>query len=165
MSILKISNDLQEAIKNVVGDTTYGDTLPIGAIVDYNGTTVPNGYEQISSGKTPIETILYDANGSPKAGSVTLSDSKSNYDELCISGWSNSGVLFNVKVPTNNIQFRIAVVDNNGSGINAWLKQTIYKLEDKKITMLSAFWREINSNQQGTDDALRINKVVGIKRY
>ena len=113
----------------------------------------------------PSEKVLYNANGNPKAGSVTLSDSKSNYDELCISGWSNSNALFNVKVPTNKTQFRIAVVDNNSSGTNAWLKQTTYNLEDKKITMSSAFWREINSSQQGTDDALRINKVVGIKRY
>ena len=113
----------------------------------------------------PLEKVLYNANGSPTAGSVTLSDSISNYDELCISGWTNSVALFNVNVPTNKTQFRIAVVDNNGSGTNAWLKQTIYKLEDKKITILSAFWREINSSQQGTDDALRINKVVGIKRY
>ena len=113
----------------------------------------------------PLEKVLYNANGNPKAGSVTLSDSISNYDELCISGWSNSSALFNVKVPTNKTQFRIAVVDNNSSGTNAWLKQTTYNLEDKKITMLSAFWREINSSQQGTDDVLRINKVVGIKRY
>ena len=113
----------------------------------------------------PLEKVLYNANGSPTAGSVTLSNSISNYDELCISGWSNSNALFNVKVPTNKAQFRIAVVDNNSSGTNAWLKQTTYNLEDKKITMSSAFWREINSSQQGTDDALRINKVIGIKRY
>lgn len=114
--------------------------------------------------KMPLETILYNANGSPTAGSVTLSDSISNYDELYISGWSNANTLFNVKVPTNKIQFRIAVVDNNSSGTNAWLKQTTYSLEDKKITMSSAFWREISSTTQGTDDTLRINMVVGIKR-
>ena len=165
MAELNISNDLQNVIKKIASDTNNGDTLPIGAIVDYDGTTVPDGYEQISSGTNPVETILYDANGSPKAGSVTLSDSISNYDELCISGWSNSTALFNVKVPTNMAQFRIAVVDNNSSGTNAWLKQTTYNLEDKKITMSSAFWREINSSQQGTNDVLRINKVVGIKRY
>lgn len=28
---------------------TYGDTLPIGAIVEYNGTTVPQGYEKVSN--------------------------------------------------------------------------------------------------------------------
>ena len=61
--------------------------------------------------------------------------------------------------------FRIAVVDNNFSGTNAWLKQTTYNLEDKKITMSNAFWREINSTTQGTEDVLLINKVVGIKRY
>ena len=27
---------------------TYGDTLPIGAIVEYSGTTVPQGYEKVS---------------------------------------------------------------------------------------------------------------------
>ena len=27
---------------------TYGDTLPIGAMVEYNGTTVPRGYEKVS---------------------------------------------------------------------------------------------------------------------
>lgn len=29
---------------------TYGDTLPIGAMVEYNGTTVPQGYEKVSDG-------------------------------------------------------------------------------------------------------------------
>lgn len=29
---------------------TYGDTLPIGAVVEYNGTTVPQGYEKVSDG-------------------------------------------------------------------------------------------------------------------
>lgn len=112
----------------------------------------------------PLEKVLYNANGSPTAGSVTLNDSISNYDELYIFGWSNANALFNVNVPTNKTQFRIAVVDNNSSGTNAWLKQTTYSLEDKKITMSSAFWREISSTAQGTDDTLRINMVVGIKR-
>lgn len=29
---------------------TYGDTLPIGAMVEYNGTSVPAGYEKVSDG-------------------------------------------------------------------------------------------------------------------
>lgn len=148
----------------VEGDAS-GDTLPIGAIVDYDGTTVPDGYEQISSGKTPVETVLYNANGSPTAGSVTLSDSISNYDELRISGWSNANASFDIRIPTTNTFFRISVVDNNGSGTSAWLKQTSYSLKDKQIAMSSAFWREISSTTQGTDDTLRINMVVGIKRY
>lgn len=147
----------------LIRKTQQPSTYPENQIHDAYSTSATDTYSCNYLNNMPLEKVLYDANGSPKAGSVTLSDSKSNYDELCISGWSNSGALFNVKVPTNNTQFRISVVDNNGSGTNAWLKQTVYKLEDKKITMLSALWREINSSQHGTDDALRINKVIGIK--
>lgn len=35
---------------------TYGDTLPIGAMVEYNGTTVPAGYEKVSDNE-----ILYNS--------------------------------------------------------------------------------------------------------
>ena len=139
--------------------------VKVPVVKDTYSTSTTDTYSCNYLNNMPLEKVLYNANGNPKAGSVTLSDSISNYDELCISGWSNSNALFNVKVPTNKTQFRITVVDNNSSGTNAWLKQTTYNLEDKKITMSSAFWREINSSQQGTDDALRINKVVGIKRY
>ena len=149
----------------LIRKTQQPSTYPENQIHDAYSTSTTDTYSCNYLNAMPLEKVLYNANGSPTAGSVTLSDSKSNYDELCISGWSNSTTLFNVKVPTNETQFIIAVVDNNSSGTNAWLKQTTYKLEDKKITMLSAFWREINSAQQGTDDTLRINKVVGIKRY
>lgn len=61
MAVLKISNDLQEAIKNVIGDVG-GDTLPIGAIVDYDGDTVPEGYEQVDY--PPVFIEPGDANNS-----------------------------------------------------------------------------------------------------
>ena len=58
MAILKISNDLQEAIKNVVGDVGGGDTLPIGAIVDYDGTTIPDGYEEVDETSVNLKTSI-----------------------------------------------------------------------------------------------------------
>lgn len=58
MATLKISNDLQDAIKNVIGDSNYGDTLPIGAIVDYDGTTVPDGYEEINETAANLKTSI-----------------------------------------------------------------------------------------------------------
>lgn len=48
---------------------TYGDTLPIGAMVEYNGTTVPQGYEKVSDGSfldiysTSEQIIGKDENG------------------------------------------------------------------------------------------------------
>ena len=58
MAILKLSNDLQEAIRNVIGDTKGGDTLPIGAIVDYDGTTVPDGYEEVDETAVNLKTSI-----------------------------------------------------------------------------------------------------------
>lgn len=48
---------------------TYGDTLPIGAMVEYSGTTVPQGYEKVSDGSflniysTSEQIIGKDENG------------------------------------------------------------------------------------------------------
>ena len=58
MPTLKISEDLQEAIKNVVGDTKGGDTLPIGAIVDYDGDTIPEGYEGVNETAVNLKTSI-----------------------------------------------------------------------------------------------------------
>ena len=60
MSVLNISNDLQNVIKKIASDTNNGDTLPIGAIVEFDGTTVPNGYEQISPGTSLYLTATVD---------------------------------------------------------------------------------------------------------
>lgn len=108
------------------------------------------------------ETVLFE-NTSGTAGDITLKYSSSNYDELRISGHSNSSVFFTVHIPTNKSSFRISVVDNNGSGTNAWLKQTVYSLNGTKITVTSALWKNINGTDNGTDNTLRIDKIVGIK--
>lgn len=46
------TKDYQPATKKYVDDSingeTHGDTLPIGAIIDYDGTTVPDGYEKVA---------------------------------------------------------------------------------------------------------------------
>lgn len=41
-----ITKKIQAGNLNIKG----GDTLPIGAMVEYNGTTVPQGYEKVSDG-------------------------------------------------------------------------------------------------------------------
>ena len=37
---------------------TYGDTLPIGAMVEYNGTTIPNGYEEVDETTVNLKTSI-----------------------------------------------------------------------------------------------------------
>lgn len=109
------------------------------------------------------ETVLFE-NPSGTTGNITLKFSATNYDELRISGNSNSDAFFTVHVPTNKDVFVISVVDNNGAGTNAWLKQTRYSLDGAKITNTSALWKNINGNDSGTDNTLFINKIVGLKR-
>lgn len=109
------------------------------------------------------ETVLFE-NTSGTTGNITLKFSATNYDELRISGNSNSDAFFTIHVPTNKDVFVISVVDNNGAGTNAWLKQARYSLDGTKITNTSALWKNINGNDNGTDNTLFINKIVGLKR-
>lgn len=43
-------------VKDSLGGS--GDTLPIGAIVDYDGTTVPNGYEEVNETAVNLKTSI-----------------------------------------------------------------------------------------------------------
>ena len=58
MATLKISSDLENVIKKIVSDTNNGDTLPIGAIVDFDGTTVPNGYEEVNETAVNLKSSI-----------------------------------------------------------------------------------------------------------
>ena len=68
MSVLNISNDLQNVIKKIASDTNNGDTLPIGAIVEFDGTTVPNGYEEVSKTAVNLKASIINY-VTPTAGS------------------------------------------------------------------------------------------------
>lgn len=42
----------------VEGEASGGDTLPIGAIVDYDGTTVPDGYEEVNETAVNLKSSI-----------------------------------------------------------------------------------------------------------
>ena len=73
----------------------YGDTLPIGAIVNYNGTTVPEGYESVGNdySTTEVNTGKTWIDGKPIYRKVINSVLNGTYIE---SGyrftWINAGV-------------------------------------------------------------------------
>ena len=75
------TKDHQPATKKYVDDSingvTHGDTLPIGAIVDFDGTTVPNGYEEVNETAVNLKSNIIH--------SITPINS-TNYDE----GWGGS---------------------------------------------------------------------------
>lgn len=61
---------------------TYGDTLPIGAIVEYDGTTVPAGYEKVSDGSIASKSAIL----------VGLS---ANVSITSSTSWTNNKIIFN----------------------------------------------------------------------
>lgn len=71
------------------------DNLPVGAIVDYDGDTVPDGYEEVEN-----EKILYESNGSNET--ITLSDSSANYSYLEIFYQNNDGKKGSLKIEKPN---------------------------------------------------------------
>ena len=45
------------------GASSFHDTLPIGTVIDYDGDTVPDGYEKVSDGyEQPVEQDTYSLN-------------------------------------------------------------------------------------------------------
>lgn len=63
-----------DVIKVKGQDISASDTLPIGAIVEYDGNIVPEGYEE-------YENVLYN-NEQGTTGNITLKDSAENYKYL-----------------------------------------------------------------------------------
>lgn len=66
------------------------DTLPVGTEVDFDGDSVPSGWEEVS-GNTLVAYTLFNST-SGERGTVTLSDSSANYDYIEIFYANNSGV-------------------------------------------------------------------------
>lgn len=106
--------------------------------------------------------VLYESD-SGTGGNITLSDTYTNYSYIEVTAKSNGTVFQTFKVPTTQSKFRISIVDNNGSGSNAWLKVAFYTLSEKTITCSDYFWKNINGNNYGAENTITIYQVLGYK--
>jgi hypothetical protein len=92
------------------------DTLPVGTIVDYDGETVPSGYEEVSDESELLATTT--KNGLMSSTDKTKLDSFGNIFSLCGSvstGGSNSFTMTNDKF-TGNYCYLIVASKNIGDG-------------------------------------------------
>ena len=107
---------------------TYGDTLPIGAMVEYNGTTVPQGYEKVED---KVVTLYENADGT--TGNVSLSKSITNYDCLDIVYGDNTRKMIQ-RIATNSTIFNLSrqIVDNSK---NVFYRNTQYTLASNSISV------------------------------
>jgi hypothetical protein len=108
------------------------------------------------------EVVLFESENGV-GGNITLKDDYTNYSELEITAKSNGSVWQTFKVPTTQTKFRICIVDNNGSGSNAWLKTAFYELSGKTITCTDYFWKNINGNNYGAENTITIYKITGYR--
>ena len=90
---MKYKDPITGEIKDIYVKTL--DNLPVGAIVDYDGDTVPDGYEEVEN-----EKILYESSGSNET--ITLSDSSANYSYLEIFYQNNDGKKSSLKIEKPN---------------------------------------------------------------
>ena len=70
------------------------DTLPIGTIVEYDGDTIPSGYEEVKN-----EVVLYE-NASGTTTNFTLTEDSSNYKEVeVLYNCNNYGIKSTGRIP------------------------------------------------------------------
>lgn len=141
---------------------TYGDTLPIGAIVEYNGTTVPQGYEKVED---KVVTLYENADGT--TGNVSLSKSITNYDYLDIVYGDNTRKMVQ-RIATNSTIFNLSrqIVDNSK---NVFYRNTQYTLASNSISVqyFNAYTIYASNNnivfETLTASGVTIYKVIGYK--
>ena len=141
---------------------TYGDTLPIGAMVEYNGTIVPQGYEKVED---KVVTLYENADGT--TGNVSLSKSITNYDYLDIV-YGDSTRKMVQRIATNSTIFNLSrhIIDNSK---NVFYRNTQYTLSSNLISVqyFNAYTiYSANSNitfETLTSSGITIYKVIGYK--
>ena len=141
---------------------TYGDTLPIGAMVEYNGTTVPQGYEKVED---KVVTLYENSDGT--TGNVSLSKSITNYDYLDIVYGDNTRKMVQ-RIATNSTIFNLSrqIVDNSK---NVFYRNTQYTLSSNSISVqyYNAYTIYAANNnivfETTTASGITIYKVIGYK--
>ena len=111
--IYKFLDYLVDSINNKTSTgegSVAGDTLPIGAVVDYDGKTVPSNWEEVED----TETVLYEnESGTSGISTKTISiENLSNYSSLEIEGFLNHA--------ENIIYFRQTVPCIVGGKVHLW---------------------------------------------
>lgn len=135
------------------------DTLPIGTIVEYDGDTIPSGYEEVEDG-----VVLYEnANGSTDG--ATLSDEANNYKILKIYGGENfANSIEEVSGDFTDFTLKIFIIDASGS---IYIYSSRYTMSGKNITLNGTRYTNTQITSSGVvvknEKKYKIFKVVGYK--
>lgn len=95
-----------------------GDTIPVGSEFDYDGTTVPDGYEEVNN-------VLYN-NETGTTGNITLSDDSSNYSYI--------EIYFTL---TSSKNWSFTKVSNPNGKADIILSQMLYNSQENKMRIFA----------------------------
>lgn len=128
------------------------DTLPIGTIVDYEGDTVPDGYEKATS-----EILWQNSNPNTSFASQDITLSSSDYDELIwiFDTYVGSGL----NITCNSLKgFGVRATASNSSG-SSTLVRSINRSSDTTFTVGDGY------NSNAVDNNSMIPRCVIAKKY
>lgn len=161
----KITDDDINEIKRVVNENEKtgggGDSIPVGSILDYDGTEVPAGYEKVTDYKTYKEYTLYkNASGTNK--NITLNDNVENYSYCEIFFRSSDGLCNSVKIEEPN--GKKGWLSSGFSSENSFNSKLItVQFVDDKLNILSGVEYGINGTPNYSSRGVYITKVTGSK--
>lgn len=136
-----------------------GDAVPVGAIVDYDGTTVPSGYEEVET-----EVVLYN-NSTGTNGAITLNDSFANYDYADIFYRDDNNIYNSTRIYKNTAWYSLSVFQFEQSSGQVVIRGKNIYVNNNQITNGNYCATVIKStgNTLYWNNNIYITKVVGYK--
>ena len=154
-------NHMEDGIYEAYEHGGGGETLPVGSEIDYDGETVPTGWEQVNE-KTYVGKEIYN-NSTGTTSSITLSESVNNYDFIEIYFRTNDGV----KYRSSN---KIYVTSENMTAsllYTYYVSETYIKLAIVNINGTSiTFYKNVqiaNWGSPASGNYIYITKIIGYK--
>lgn len=158
---MKVRNSKGELKELVI---KANDSIPAGAVIDFEGDVVPEGYEQVEDNKI----ILYENQDGNNGYEIELLDTVEKCVEVEIYGIGDNNIRIYQKILNPNqatFEMSSEVMYEGTEYINkalcAFINNKFYKYQDReyKIDVTSANVRNVT-----TSNWLKIVKIVGILR-
>lgn len=140
------------------GGGVAGDTLPIGAIIDYDGESIPSNWEEVKD-----KTILYESE-TGELGNVTLNDSAENYDYIEIY-YKTSGRSGSVKLQDfTNKNISLSIVGVSSTTFMTLMKEIVISGNTIRKNAEYTYLKEFSAEERcSATNTVYIYKVIGYK--
>lgn len=142
------------------------DTLPIGSIVEFDGDTIPSGWEEVENVENVLWTNL-NINSEFTSQTITLNDSISNYSyiEIIYANNKEYAYSFNTGKIIAGKNTTMIGYSNLGDSNNIGIRyRDIINFNGKSATVSDCYLKLVNATTRTIDNNLLIPvKIIGYK--